>query len=62
VIACGHDMSVEEYVNELELQLDPATVEKFSEWPVDTKLYMYIHHLQLAYMADFKKLLEKQNA
>ena len=55
-------MTVEEYVNELELQLDPATVEKFKEWPVDTKLYIYIHHIQLAYMADFKKLLETKNA
>ena len=41
-------MTVEEYVTELELELklDPAVVEKFSDWPVDTKLYMYIHHLQ----------------
>jgi hypothetical protein len=57
-------MTVEEYVTELELELklDPAVVEKFSDWPVDTKLYMYIHHLQLGYMAEFKKLLEKHNA
>ena len=55
-------MTVEEYVTELELKLDPAVVEKFSDWPVDTKLYMYIHHRQLGYMAEFKKLLEKHNA
>ena len=56
-------MTIEEYVSELESQLDPAVVEKFKDWPVDTKLYMYIHHLQLAYMTEFKQLImEMKNA
>jgi hypothetical protein len=55
-------MTVQDYVYELESQLDPILLAKFSDWPVETKLYMYIHHIQLGYMAEFKKLLEKHSA
>ena len=46
-------MTVEEYVSELEVQLDSDVIEKFKDWPVDTKLYMYLHHIQLQFMADY---------
>ena len=50
-------MTVEEYVKELEVQLESDVIEKFKDWPVDTKLYMYLHHIQLQYMADYMDAL-----
>jgi hypothetical protein len=50
-------MTVEEYVKELEVQLEADVIEKFKDWPVDTKLYMYLHHIQLQYMADYMDTL-----
>ena len=50
-------MTVEEYVKELEVQLDSDVIEKFKDWPVDTKLYMYLHHIQLQFMADYMDAL-----
>jgi hypothetical protein len=46
-------------VYELEKQVDPALLEKFIDWPTETKLYMYIHHIQLAHMARFEQLLKQ---
>ena len=50
-------MTPEEYVLELEKQVDPALVEKMRDWSAETKLYIYIHNIQLAYMAEFKQLM-----
>jgi hypothetical protein len=52
-------MTQDEYVLQLEKQVDPALVEAFKDWPADTKLYMYIHNIQLAYMKDFQKSVQK---
>jgi hypothetical protein len=51
-------MTQEEYVYELEKQVGPVLLEKFIDWPTETKLYMYIHHIQLAHMARFEQLLK----
>ena len=48
-------MEMNEYVKELEAQVDPTFVEKIKDWPVETKLYMYLHNIQLAMMKEFKE-------
>ena len=53
-------MTQEEYVYELEKQVDPDLLQKFIDWPIETKLYMYIHNIQLAHMARFEQLLKEQ--
>jgi hypothetical protein len=50
-------MTMEEYIKELEIQLDSDVIEKFKDWPVETKLYMYLHHIQLQFMADYMDVL-----
>ena len=52
-------MTLEDYVDFLELQVNPVFVEKVKNWPADTKLYVYLHTIQLAHMAEFKRLLEE---
>ena len=52
-------MTQEEYVYELEKQVDPDLLEKFRDWPTETKLYMYLHHIQLAHMARFEHMLKE---
>jgi hypothetical protein len=52
-------MTQEEYIYELEKQVDPDLLQKFRDWPTETKLYMYIHHIQLAHMARFEHLLKE---
>jgi len=52
-------MTQEEYIYELEKQVDPDLLQKFRDWPIETKLYMYIHHIQLAHMARFEHLLKE---
>lgn len=47
-------MQMNEYVKELETQVDPTFVENIKDWPVETKLYMYLHNIQLAMMKEFK--------
>ena len=56
-------MKLEEYVKSLESSVDPSLVKSIKDWSDDTKLYMYLHNIQLAYMAEFKQmLLEMKNA
>ena len=50
-------MTVEEYVTILEQQIEPQLIEKFKDWSSDTKLYMYLHHIQLRHMEEFKHSL-----
>lgn len=50
-------MTLEDYVDFLEIQVNPAVAERIKDWPADTKLYVYLHNIQLAHMAEFKKLL-----
>ena len=50
-------MNIEEYVVELEEQVPAWVVSTFGSWPVETRLYMYLHHLQLARMDEFKQSL-----
>ena len=52
-------MTQEEYIQELASQVDPALVEKFRDWPDETRLYMYIHNIQLAHMARFERMLKE---
>ena len=53
-------MSIEEYVAQLEETVPGWAVSAFGSWPVETRLYMYLHHLQLARMDEFLALLQKQ--
>ena len=50
-------MSIEEYADQLEQQVPAWVVSTFGSWPVETRLYMYLHHLQLARMDEFKQSL-----
>ena len=50
-------MTVDEYVKELEVQLDSDVIEKFKDWPVETKLYMYLHNIQLQFMEDYMDVM-----
>ena len=50
-------MTLEEYVWMLESQVDPDLVRQIQDWNNDTKLYMYLHNIQLDHMAEFKRLL-----
>ena len=51
-------MSIEEYTDTLEEQVPSWVVSSFGSWPVETRLYMYLHHLQLARMDEFLALLK----
>ena len=48
-----------DYLKELEVLVSPATVEKFKYWPTETKLYMYLHHIQIETMNKYMELLSK---
>jgi len=54
-------MSIEEYVEQLEEQVPSWVVSTFESWPVETRLYMYLHHLQLARMDEFVRLLKERS-
>jgi hypothetical protein len=54
-------MSIEEYVDQLEEQVPAWVVTTFGSWPVETRLYMYLHHLQLARMDEFVQLLKERS-
>lgn len=54
-------MNMEEYVASLESQVDPTLVEDIKDWATETKLYMYLHNIQLGYMREYRQLLLKQN-
>jgi len=54
-------MSIEEYVDQLEEQVPSWVVSAFGSWPVETRLYMYLHHLQLARMDEFVQLLKTRS-
>jgi hypothetical protein len=53
-------MRIEDYVVDLEGKVPGWVVTEFGSWPVETRLYMYLHHLQLARMDEFLALLQKQ--
>jgi len=53
-------MSIEEYVDQLEQQVPSWVVGSFGSWPVETRLYMYLHLLQLARMVEFVQLLKER--
>ena len=55
-------MTLEDYVDFLEMQVNPVFVEKVKSWPADTKLYVYLHNIQLAHMAEFKRLLQESKS
>lgn len=52
-------MTQEEYIQKLEHQVDPSLVTAFRDWPAESKLYMYIHNIQLAHMARFERMLKE---
>ena len=52
-------MTQEEYVDWLEGTANPALVERIKDWPIDTKLYMYLHHKQLDMMDQYKRALDR---
>jgi len=41
-------MSITDYINELELRVDSKFKEQIKSWPDETKLYMYLHNIQLS--------------
>lgn len=49
---------MEEYVSQLESISDPELVSQITEWPLETKLYMYLHNIQLSYMTIFLEKLD----
>ena len=51
-------MKIEEYVSQLESISDPELVTQIAEWPLETKLYMYLHNIQLSYMMQFMEKLD----
>lgn len=51
-------MKIEEYVNKLEAISDPALVLDIADWSTETKLYMYLHHIQLSYMTIYLEKLD----
>lgn len=51
-------MTMDEYVAELESKADHKLVALIRDWPTETKLYMYLHHAQLAYMAAFMQVIQ----
>jgi hypothetical protein len=60
VLSEDDDMNIEEYVDQLEEQVPSWVVSTFGSWPVETRLYMYLHHLQLARMDEFVQLLKER--
>ena len=54
-------MKIEEYVNKLEAISDPELVVDIADWSTETKLYMYLHALQLSYMQIFLEKLDDSN-
>jgi len=50
----------QEYLKEMEQIVNPAIVERFKDWPTETKLYMYLHHFQIESMGKYMELLSKQ--
>lgn len=51
-------MKIEEYVFQLEAISDPELVAQIAEWPLETKLYVYLHNIQLSYMTTFMEKLD----
>ena len=51
-------MKIEEYVNKLEAISDPALVLDIADWSTETKLYMYLHHIQLSSMTIYLEKLD----
>ena len=65
LVGCGvlsedDNMNIEEYTDQLEDQVPAWVVSTFGSWPVETRLYMYLHHLQLARMDEFVQLLKER--
>ena len=54
-------MNIEEYADQLEEQVPSWVVSTFGSGPVETRLYMYLHHLQLARMDEFVQLLKERS-
>lgn len=50
-------MTPERYTEILEESVPSWMVSAFGSWPVEMRLYMYLHHLQLAQMEEFKQSL-----
>ncbi len=51
-------MKIEEYVAKLEVISDPSLVEDIKDWSTETKLYMYLHNIQLSYMQIYLEKLD----
>ena len=51
-------MKIEEYVNRLEAISDPELVADIADWSTETKLYMYLHNIQLRYMMIYLEKLD----
>ena len=54
-------MSIEEYAEKLEEQVPSWVVSTFGSGPVETRLYMYLHHLQLARMDEFVRQVKERS-
>lgn len=51
-------MKIEEYVFQLEAISDPELVAQIADWSLETKLYVYLHNIQLSYMTTFMEKLD----
>ena len=54
-------MKIEEYVSNLEGLVDPDLVVDIADWSTETKLYMYLHNIQLTYMTIYLEKLDDSN-
>jgi len=50
-------MTLDEYVKSLETHVDSDLVHAIKDWPTDTKLYIYLHNIQLDRMLQFEQML-----
>ena len=52
-------MTVEEYVNNLKLIVNPTLVEATKDWSDSDKMYVFLHSIQIQQMEEFKILLKE---
>jgi hypothetical protein len=52
-------MKLEKYVLQLEKMCPSDVVKDIKDWPVETKLYMYLHTIQISYMHAFIEKIDK---
>ena len=52
-------MNINQFVYNLETQVDPTLVEQTRDWSDENKLYVYLHTIQLEHMRRFEEKLNE---